>query len=84
MTRLRPLLVFVLMPALMLAACKREAPATATPVATHPGAPAVATTPPPLQDVVETTPRYIIGIIYPKSAAKYPGLASALQDYAVE
>lgn len=83
MTRLRPFPVLILLPALMLAACKREAPTTPAPVATQPGAPAAATTsPPPLQDVVETTPRYIIGISYPKSAAKYPGLASALQAYA--
>src|SRR5687768_4340954 len=83
MTRLRLFLVFIFLPALMLAACKREAPSTTTPPATQPGAPAVAAAPaPPLQDVVETTPSYIIGISYPKSAAKYPGLASALQAYA--
>ena len=83
MTRLRPLPLLILLPALMLAACKREAPTTPAPVTSPPGAPAAATTPPPpLQDVVETTPRYIIGISYPKSAAKYPGLASALQAYA--
>ena len=83
MTRLTPCFVLILVPALMLAACKRDAPATAAPAATPPDAPAVATAPaPPLQDVVETTPRYVIGISYPKSAAKYPGLASALQVYA--
>ena len=37
-----------------------------------------------LQDVVETTPRYVIGISYPPSAAKHPGLAAALQAYAAE
>ena len=82
MTRLRPFPVLILVPALMLAACKREAPSVAAP-ATQPDAAAVtATAAPPLQDVVETTPRYVIGISYPKSAAKYPGLASALQAYA--
>ena len=73
----------LIFPLALLAACKREAPATSPPVATQPDAPAVAPASPPLlQDVVETTPQYIIGISYPKSAAKYPGLASALQAYA--
>src|SRR5687767_3099016 len=67
---------------LALAACDRQAPAPPTPAPT-PGAPAPATSVArPLQDVVETTPNYIIGISYPKSAAKYPGLALALQAYA--
>src|SRR5688500_16654665 len=66
---------------LALPACDRQAPAPSTPAPT-PGAPAPATTvASPLQDVVETTPSYIIGITYPKSAAKYPELASALQAY---
>jgi hypothetical protein len=84
MTRLRLFPLFILLPALMLAACKREAPTAATPVPAQPGTVAVPATasPPPLQDVVETTPRYIIGISYPKSAGKYPGLAEALQAYA--
>ena len=83
MTRLRPFPVLILVTALMLVACKREAPSMATPAAAQPDAPAVAATAaPPLQDVVETTPRYVIGISYPKSAAKYPGLASVLQAYA--
>ena len=82
MTPLR-LFFALIFPLALLAACKREAPATSPPVATQPGAPAVAPASPPLlQDVVETTPQYIIGISYPKSAAKYPGLASALQAYA--
>lgn len=37
---------------------------------------------PTLEDVVETTPRYIIGISYPKGAARYPGLATELREYA--
>jgi len=35
-----------------------------------------------LQDVVESTPRYVIGISYPKEAAPYPGLVAALTGYA--
>ena len=82
MTPLR-LFFALIFPLALLAACKREAPATSPPIAAQPSAPAVAAvSPPPLQDVVETTPQYIIGISYPKSAAKYPGLASALQAYA--
>ena len=68
-----------------LVACERQRPASAVPESTVPAAdqPAVAaTTATPLQDVVESTPSYIIGITYPKSAAKYPGLALALQAYA--
>jgi hypothetical protein len=69
---------------LAIAACKRDAAAPDAGLAT-PGttaSAAVAATPGGLQDVVETTPRYVIGISYPKSAAKYPGLASALRAYA--
>lgn len=35
-----------------------------------------------LQDVVETKPDYIVGISFPQSASKYPGLAQALKAYA--
>lgn len=63
-------------------ACKREAPA---PVALPP-ATAITTVAPtpvaPLADVIETTSDYVIGISYPPSAAKYPGLATELQRYA--
>jgi hypothetical protein len=31
---------------------------------------------------VENTPRYVIGISYPPEAAQYPGLATALKQYA--
>lgn len=66
---------------LMLAGCRREAPVPrqSGPEAAAPAAPASRA---PLQDVVETTPRYVIGISYPPSAAKHPGLAAALQAYA--
>ena len=70
-----------------LSACKREAPtpAPAAPAAaTTAAAPAAASTraATPLQDVVEATPRYVIGISYPKEAAAYPGLVAALTRYA--
>ena len=32
--------------------------------------------------MIENTPSYVIGISYPPAAAKYPGLANALSDYA--
>lgn len=35
-----------------------------------------------LEDVIETRPNYIVGISYPKVAAKYPPLARALHAYA--
>ncbi len=35
-----------------------------------------------LEDVVETTPDYLVGISYPPDAGRYPGLAAAMQRYA--
>lgn len=67
---------------LALAACDRQTPAPSAPVPQPEVQPVVPTAAGTLQDVVETTPRYVIGISYPKSAAKYPGLAAALQAYA--
>ncbi|CAN4279534.1 DUF3298 and DUF4163 domain-containing protein [Pseudoxanthomonas sp. LjRoot125] len=67
-----------------LAACKRESPsgaptdAPATPAAS---APDVATAPVALKDVIETTDHYVVGISYPASVNRYPGLAKALADY---
>jgi hypothetical protein len=55
-------------------------PTLPAPVAESPAPPSVA--PPGLRDVAESTPRYVIGISYPPSAGKYPGLAAALQAYA--
>ena len=82
MTRLPlPVLFLVL---LAVAGCRRESTATQAgpaPSATA-VAPAAAKVTGGLQDVVETTPRYVIGISYPKSAARYPGLAAVLQGYA--
>lgn len=75
---------FVCLLTLGVLACKREAPA---PVAPSPppaatAAPAAALPVAILADVVETTPEYVIGISYPPSAAKYPGLATELRRYA--
>lgn len=67
-----------------LLACKREAPAPVagpSSTAATAAAPAPAATA-PLADVSETTSDYLIGISYPASAAKYPGLATELQRYA--
>lgn len=45
--------------------------------------PAVVTAPAvKLEDVVETTPEYVIGISYPQSAVQYPALAAELKRYA--
>src|SRR5690606_34229492 len=70
-----------------LAGCRPEAPAQPGASAV-PGAEALAppagTAPEPvvLEDVVETDPRYIIGITWPDGADRYPGLAVLLKDYA--
>lgn len=71
---------------LALSACKRDAAAPPTtqgeaapPSATPVDAPAV---PVELKDVIESTDRYVVGISYPASVNRYPGLAKALSDYA--
>lgn len=74
----------------LLCGCQGEDRAPADPAdganvtAPSPDAPAGATPAPatPLADVVETDPRYVVGISYPPGAAADPGLAKALQDYA--
>jgi hypothetical protein len=68
-----------------LAACKREsAPAMpgdgTAPAATPPAG--ADTAPVALKDAIETTDRYVVGISYPATANRYPGLAKALSDYA--
>ena len=75
---------FYLIPLLLLAfvpGCERgtnpTAPDAPAPLAPVPAADAVS-----LEDVVETRPDYIVGISFPKSAARYPGLAQALKVYA--
>src|SRR5688572_6299696 len=66
---------------LILCTCRREAPApqpAPSATATAPATPAAQE----LKDVVETTSSYVIGISYPSSASKYPGLAAELKRYA--
>lgn len=69
---------------LVLAACRREAeiPQAQAP-APPPSAQPPATPPAPveLKDVIETDPRYVIGISYPKGIDRHPGLAAELQRY---
>lgn len=67
-----------------LLACKREAQVPVAPPQSAPAtaAPAAPATAPMLTDVIETTPEYVVGISYPPSAAKYPGLATELRRYA--
>lgn len=70
-----------------IVACRREAPSQVQ-VPADPAPPAVTAPPPPasesarLEDVVEATPEYIVGITYPEFASKYPGLAAELERYA--
>jgi len=78
--------LLVLLPALALVACNRQAPAPQGAATPAPSSTAVAPAAPAsvagLQDVVETNKRYVIGITYPKEAAGQPGLAAALKRYA--
>ena len=71
---------------LMASACKREAEVPAPPV---PGQTAPAETVagpaaaiPELKDVIETNDSYIVGISYPATINKYPGLAQVVSAYA--
>ncbi|WP_372013377.1 DUF3298 and DUF4163 domain-containing protein [Pseudoxanthomonas sp. 10H] len=71
-----------------LAACRPSEPGTpaaapppAAAEATAPAAPA-AEAPVVLEDVIETDPRYVVGISYPPGASADPGLARALHGYA--
>ena len=75
--------VLLLSAVLALAACKREADVPAAPPSGSPPAEAVsaAPAPPELKDVIETTDAYIVGISYPPSLNKYPGLAQAIAAY---
>jgi hypothetical protein len=70
---------------LMAGACKREADTPALPAPAQP--PTEATTGaapvvPELKDVIETTDGYIVGISYPPTINKYPGLAQVVSAYA--
>lgn len=77
-----PLLLLL---ALLLTACQREADTPAAPAEPTPP-PVVATdpvqAPAPLKDVIETNESYIVGISYPPMLDKYPGLAQAVAAYA--
>lgn len=77
----RPLFLALLLPLALLPACERGANPT-PPVAQPPLAQVQAADVVPLEDVVETKPDYIVGISFPRSAAKHPGLAQALKTYA--
>jgi hypothetical protein len=70
---------------LVLAACRREAdvPQAQAPTPQPSAQTPATTTPAPveLKDVIETDPRYVIGISYPKGIDRYPGLATELQRY---
>ncbi len=70
---------------LALAGCKRD-DAQQDPAAALPEQPAATVEPADasadLRDVIETTPSYVVGISYPPAAAKYPGLAQELTQYA--
>jgi len=83
-----PLKPALLLSVVLLAAsaCKREAEVPAPPV---PGQTAPAETVagpaaaiPELKDVIETNDSYIVGISYPATINKYPGLAQAVSAYA--
>lgn len=80
--------VLAALAAVALSACQRDAtpagpaaPAASGDAATVPADVAPAAE---LKDVIETDDRYVIGISYPPSANKYPGLAKLLGDYAAE
>lgn len=85
MNRLPSRALYLALAFLALAACRREAevPQQAqAPAATSPAqAPAAAPAPVELKDVIETDPRYVIGISYPKDINRYPVLAAELQQY---
>lgn len=79
--RLRPLAFVPLLLLALVPACQRgtnPAIADIQVPAEQVDAPAAVS----LQDVVETKPDYIVGISFPQSASKYPGLAQALKTYA--
>ncbi len=79
---LKPALLFSA--SLALSACKREADVPATPAPEQAAVvtdPVPAATTPELKDVIETQDAYIVGISYPPSINKYPGLAQAVAAY---
>ncbi|QCO67513.1 DUF3298 domain-containing protein [Luteimonas yindakuii] len=71
---------------LALAACGRNEEAGSAPSAAgvpqqETPSPEAPQPEPNLADVIEQTPRYIVGISYPPEARRYPGLASELHRY---
>ncbi len=74
----------------LLAGCKRDAETptdapTQDPTAALPenvDAPAAPEAPVELRDVIENSPKAVIGISFPQDVSQYPGLARALSDYA--
>ena len=86
---MKPRTWIVLFAALAVSACgdrspsNDRAPAESDPAASAAGAPgAAAEAPVTLEDVMERTERYLVGISYPPTVAAYPGLARAMHDYA--
>ena len=73
----------LLLPALLLAlaACRREAPAPQPQAQSQTQAPPAAPTV-VLKDVSESEPHYVVGISYPPSVNRDPGLAAELKSYA--
>lgn len=71
---------------LALAGCGRNeeasVPSPGTDASRQVAAAAEPPPPPALEDVIEQTPRYIVGISYPVEAGRYPGLAAELHRYA--
>ncbi|MGY1457268.1 MULTISPECIES: PdaC/SigV domain-containing protein [unclassified Luteimonas] len=87
MSRIRYRIVpLALLVALALAGCRREAEVPGDAVdgsaQAPPSADSKADSPVVLDDVMESDPRYIIGISYPPGINRYPELAAELQRYA--
>lgn len=72
----------LLAPLIMLSACQRESAPEPMPAGPQAPADVVPAKAAPLQDVIERTPRYLVGITYPAVANDYPVLADALSDFA--
>ncbi len=81
-------LALCLTPLLLLPACDRQKGGHSTGEAVEVPAPAVApptSEPAPmLQDVIETTGSYIVGVSYGPEISKYPGLAEVVQSHAAQ
>jgi hypothetical protein len=77
--------ITLLLSVLALVACKREAEVAPAPQPPDAAPPAGMPEPVPaatgLEDVIETTDAYVVGISYPKGVDKYPGLARAIAAY---